>query len=214
MFLTILKVLVAAINFKRGPTVSQPAPQPEPAKPEPVKPEQPKPMRKVVVTRGPSTDMGTHSELTTEGFSCVVGEPPWVDMDGNGKRDPRVSCIRPWKGICLYTKSPSRKNKDGTPEWSYELQNAPDASGVRIHLGNYSGNVLKKFLSDSEACLLLGKTVADVLITEARREKSGTTLKSQRGVTDSRNTVAAFEKHMNYEPFELEIRNRPAEDAA
>lgn len=165
-------------------------------------------MKEVLVVRDPSSDVGTPGKLTApRGFECSTLEPSWIDADVNGKRDAGVSCIAEWSGVVKWTESNSRKNPDGSAEWSYELQGVPDAVGVRIHPGNFAGIKAKGLLSDSEACLLLGRAIMDVEIQEKRRVPGGP--KKQLGVTSSRDTVKAFVEHMGRDPFKLTIRWAP-----
>lgn len=130
----------------------------------------------------------TYSWLSTLGFECVVVELPWVDADKDGKRDRNVSRIVGGKFVCKYTKSPSRKNKDGTAEWSYELFGVPDADGVRMHRANWADQL--------QACLALGRAIMDI------KRPDGT---MKKGVSSSTDTIKAFEEHMGRKPFELTI---------
>ena len=164
-------------------------------------------MRKVTLTRLPGDDdSGTFGNLETEhGFKCVTGELPWVDLDGDKKRDRGVSCIAPGTYKCIFAESPSRKTADGKPEWTYRLQDVPDAEGILIHSGNFVGNKAKGYAADAKGCILLGKTVEEITLSDKKRASSGSKRASQKGVTSSKETVSAFIGHMNMEPFDLTI---------
>lgn len=164
-------------------------------------------MKQVLIVRIETGDDGTFGKLTgPNGYECYTAEPPWRDANGDGKRDPGVSCIRAWRGICRVTASPSRRNPDGSPEHSYELIDAPDVKGARMHPGNFAGDKAKGYLSDSEACVLLGRAILDVEISAKRRAAAGVTRTKQKGVSSSRDTVQAFMAHMGMGQFELTIR--------
>mgnify|MGYP001576587231 FL=1 len=150
-------------------------------------------MKQVTVTFIEGDAGNTFSKLSTDGFECYVVELAWIDADKDGKRDRNVSRIAGGKYDCKYTKSPSRKKKDGTAEWSYELQNVPDADGVRIHAANWADQL--------KACLALGRAIMDI------KRPDGT---MKKGVSSSGDTIRAFENHMGREPFEITITREVA----
>ena len=192
-------------------------------------------MKRVSLVRTETGDDGTFGKLVAPGsFECYTAELPWRDMDGDGKRDRGVSCFKNGLYVCRFTTSPSRKNPDGTPEASYELQAVPDAAGVRIHSGNFVGDIAKGYLSDSEACILLGRAIIEEMEIPAKRQAkivhasachhgkpehvdNGGTLRcrcictcprprtKQKGVSSSRDTVTAFVAHMAAGQFELDV---------
>lgn len=157
----------------------------------------------VTLTRLERGDSGTFGRFTCPGlFEYYSAELPWRDKDKDGKRDANVSCVAPGTYVCKYTKSPTRKNKDGSPEWSYELQGVPDATGVRIHAGNFAGDEALGYLSDSKACILLGAAILDLDVPERRRKGGG----KQKGVSSSRDTVNRFVAAMDKMSFRLTIK--------
>lgn len=90
-----------------------------------------------------------------------------------------ISCFAPGKYWCKHTMSPSFKIK------TYEVTGVPNRAGIRIHSANY--------VSQLRGCIALGDSHKDI---------------NGDGITDvaaSVNTVAKFEKTMNYEDFELHI---------
>lgn len=164
-------------------------------------------MKTATILRTETGDDGTYGKLIgPNGFECYTAELPWRDRDGDGKRDRGVSCIRVGTYICRWTVSPTRKNRDGSPEASYELQSVPDASGVRIHLGNFAGDKALGYVSDVEGCILPGRAIMDVEISAKKRAAAGVTRTTQKGVTSSGDTVAAFNALMGMGQFELTIK--------
>lgn len=168
-------------------------------------------MNKATLTRGPSSDEGTPGILVSENgvFKCATGELPWVDLDADGKRDKGVSRIKAGQYLAVFTCSPSRKNADDTPEWSYELQDVPDASGVRIHSGNFCGDRAKGYASDVEGCIILGADWVEIPIPPKKRAAQAVERTSQRGVSASRQTVATFQTFFERQTFMLTIVDAP-----
>ena len=166
-------------------------------------------MSRATLTRGPSSSDGTPGILVSENqaFRCATAEPPWVDLDGDGKRDKGLSRVKAGEYRCLFTVSPSRKNPDGTPEATYELQDTPDAAGVRIHAGNFAGDETKGYLSDSQACILVGADWVNMPIPAKKAHL--TKLSHQMGVSASRQTLATLHTFFNREPFTLSIIDAP-----
>lgn len=164
---------------------------------------------KMTLTRGPATDEGTPGILVSENgvFKCATGEPPWIDQDGDGKRDKGLGRIKAGEYLASYNGSPSRKNPDGTTEWTYELQGVPDASGVRIHAGNFCGDVTKGYLSDSQACILVGADWVQMPVPEKKRHLVKRA--HQRGVSSSRQTLSTLHAFLDYQPFMLKIVDAP-----
>lgn len=163
----------------------------------------------MTLTRGASSDEGTPGILVSENgvFKCATVEPPFADRDGDGKRDRGLDRIQAGEYLASFNGSPSRKNADGTQEWTYELQGVPDASGVRIHVGNFAGDVTKGYLSDSQACILVGADWVSMPIPAKRRDK--TTRTQQMGVSSSRQTLATLHTFLDYRPFMLTIVDAP-----
>ena len=176
-------------------------------------------MRRVILQRRPSSDEGTPGDLTIIGstFTCVTGELDWVDADGNGKRDPGMSRVKASSIIFEWAASPSRKNPDGSPEWSYRAKNAPDIEGMLIHAGNFCGRKDKGRVSDVLGCIIIGADWTDIVIPASKlaRASEEAALKGwppviytkQKGVSASKPTLSAFVAVMGKEPFELEVRD-------
>lgn len=164
-------------------------------------------MLEVKLRRYTQGDGGTFSDLVGPlGFQCAAGELPYRDLDGDGKRDSKRSRIIPGRYRVSWFKSPTRKNPNGSPEYTYRLEDVPDADGVLIHMGNFCGDITKGYISDVEGCIILGRAVLDILITDKIRLKHpGFERKSQIGVTSSWDTMQAFVAHMEKKPFMLTI---------
>jgi len=94
--------------------------------------------------------------------------------------EPKVSCIPSGSYDCRWSYSPSFKI------YTYEILNVPNRSGIRIHAANYSRQL--------KGCIALGTANADI-------DKDGTI-----DVTNSKATIAQFEKLMNGKTLKLTIR--------
>jgi len=167
----------------------------------------------VFVQREKSGPAGTPGWLKTAyagGFECATLEPDWVDLDGDGKRDANKSRFVGGAYPCHYVQSPTRRivvNGVETPEWTYRLYNVPDTVAPLIHAGNFAGRVDMGFVSDSEACMLLGRAHLELEIPTAKLAKfPGVSRTKQFGVSSSRDAVAAFVAHMGRKPFELVVK--------
>lgn len=90
-------------------------------------------MRRALLSRFESTDLGTYGLLTSEGFKCYMTERPWLD------NQKQVSCIPVGTYFCHWKRSP----KFGM---CYEVTGVPDRGSILIHPGNYYWN--------SHGCLL------------------------------------------------------------
>lgn len=137
----------------------------------------------VIITRKYS-DLETFGDLVAHRngkiFKCKTLELPWINNAKN------ISCVP--KGIYNVKQNFwSKKLKS-----YYLLQNVPSRNGIYMHEGNYAFK--KKGIPDIQGCILLGLSYADL--------DADQTL----DITTSKITVAAFEKFMNREPFELLIR--------
>ncbi len=162
----------------------------------------------VTVDRFRSDDDGTRSYLRTplNLFECCVGELPYRDVDGDGVTDRGLSCVPRGDYYCEFVQSPSRKNADGSFEWTYRLRNVPGRDGVLIHSGNFFGDKKKGRVAQVEGCLVLGRAFEEIEIPAAVRDKAGVERTRQLGVTSSRSTVQEFVKMMECKPFILRIR--------
>jgi hypothetical protein len=135
-------------------------------------------MTSVTITRTQSTPKETLGFLVAQNagatFSCKTLELPWLENKHN------ISCIPTGTYQVKFTRSLK------FPLGSYEVQNVPNRTGVRVHPGN--------FFTDIQGCILLGATTADI-------NKDG-----QLDVTASRNTIKSFEGFMGRKDFTLVIK--------
>lgn len=138
-----------------------------------------KDMKKVKIVRTFGNEKQTLGVLTTDNFTCKTLELP----DKNNAS--RISCIPVGKYICKYTKSPLFSKNAGKDVFTYAILSVPNRSGIRIHSVNFVRNLL--------GCVGLGSAHKDIDID------------GQLDIIHSGDTIRAFEKHMNYEDFELEI---------
>jgi len=128
----------------------------------------------VVLKRKKDNGVETIGDLSYGSFKSKTLERPWKD------NKPNISMIPEGKYLCKWTYS-LRFLK-----YTYELQNVPGRSGIRIHSGN--------FFFDVEGCILLGSDLTDI-------NSDG-----QLDVTDSRKTISSFETLMGKNDFILEIK--------
>lgn len=135
------------------------------------------PMNNVTITRITDDGKETIGTLTAQNngatFTCKTLELPWKD----NKND--ISCIPKGTYQVLYKFWPKKL------KYTYEVQNVPNRSGIKIHSGNYFSDVL--------GCILLGSNLVDL---------NGD---GEIDVASSRQTIAAFENFMQKKPFSLTI---------
>ena len=115
-------------------------------------------------------------------FVCYVLELPWRDNKNS------LSCIKPGRYLC----KPFYSKKFGNV---FILTDVDGRSYILIHTGNWAGDVLKKYLTNSQGCLLLG----DKVFVSKPGEKE------QIGVFNSRNTVRRFKSLIGNNEFYLTI---------
>lgn len=134
-----------------------------------------------VVLRQITDDEGTLGVLEIGPLKLYTLELP--DRNNAGSR----SCIPAGSYPVRWTRSPRLK------KYTYEILNVPGRAGIRIHGGNFAGDVSKGYISHSLGCPLLGERVGRV--------------NGQRAVLNSRSAVAKFERYMDGKPFTLEVIN-------
>lgn len=138
-------------------------------------------MKKVILQRKESSDHGTFGKIFVGEHVFFTGELPWRENRAN------VSCIPAGVYQCYWTPSPAFRRK------LYIVSDVKNRSGVRMHSANLMGDREKGFLSQLNGCISLG-------------EKLGF-LDGQKALLLSMPAMRKFEKLLNYEPFELEIRD-------
>ena len=123
------------------------------------------------------SDQGMESLFLHDSFKCNIFELPWRNNERN------ISCIP--SGI--YNLVPAKwRGKD-----VFLIKDVDGRTGVLTHWGNFAGDVLKGFKSDTLGCLLTGS-------------KWGW-INGQRAVLLSRVTFRNLWFHFNGEPFTLQI---------
>lgn len=133
------------------------------------------------IRRQLTDDQGTLGLFVTPGLQLFCLELPQRN-NATGR-----SCIPPGEYRVRWSRSPRLK------KYTYEIIGVPGRSGIRIHGGNFAGDVSLGYQSHSLGCPLLGERVG--------------VMSGQRAVMASRSAVAKFEKHMAGRPFILEIKN-------
>jgi hypothetical protein len=145
----------------------------------------------VDIVRSPSTSHGTFGQATAtnssgETMQFITLELPWK-LNARGK-----SCIPTGVYECDYGLSPSKG-------WVYKVFNVPDRSNILIHVGNFAGDTLKGYHTDSQGCILVGKTKSS-----GKPKKKDIT---QEMITHSRVTLSDLCSFMQHKSFTLEITN-------
>ena len=136
-------------------------------------------MRDVELFRLKRSDQGTEGLLVSRDFNCRTLELPWRN------NQQQISCIPSGD----YKVEIRISNKYGRIYWVRDVLNR---TYILIHSGNYAGDKSKGFKSHVMGCILLGK-------------KSGF-LGGQVAVLNSRVAVRQFMEDMEYESFNLHIR--------
>lgn len=138
-------------------------------------------MKTAVLRRTSTGDSGTFGILDVAGRRFSTGELP---DRGNVHN---LSSIPAGVYLCRWTFSPHFQRH------TYELIDVPGRENVRIHVGNWAGDVTKNLRSNVDGCILLGQTCADI--------------DGQYGVTASGDAIKEFERMMAGEDFHLAIVN-------
>lgn len=147
-------------------------------------------LRKVILTRFPTSDEGTFGQLIADsGWFCATGELPWRD------NVPDISCILPGIYTCNYRWSEKHQRS------VYHVDGVVGHTAIEVHSANLMGDPAKGYLKQLLGCVALGQAVS---VFPAGTLPGQT--KAQRGVTGSFDDVLAFEKEMAHQDFELWIR--------
>lgn len=119
---------------------------------------------------------------------CKTLERPWVDTNGDGRRDRGVSCIA--AGEYVFTRRlDSPKHGE-----CFEGQDIPDASNIQIHAANLPDEL--------EGCIALGKAFGPV-----QRKRDANPLP---GIVSSKAAVASFmERMQGVDAFRLAVVDPP-----
>lgn len=131
-------------------------------------------MKTITLTRTLDTGIESLGDLITDGFACKTLERPWLNNQKN------ISCIPKGVYTVKYTFSPRLLR------YTYEVQNVPNRSGIRIHSGNY--------FFDTDGCILLGTGYQDI-----NSDK-------KTDVISSKVTITKFEALLNKQDFTLIVK--------
>ena len=136
---------------------------------------------KALLLRWKTGDQGTFGVIVCGGGQHLfTGELPWKN------NQPNISCIP----AGTYTVRVRVSNRFGRV---YEITGVDGRTYILFHQGNFSGDRELGFRSNVAGCVLLG----------LRRGK----LLGQEAVLNSRLARRRFEISMDFQPFELEVRN-------
>lgn len=158
-------------------------------------------MRKqVCIQRGASRDDGTPGRLTIAGsdFSCIT-----LELSDRGNAN-MISCIPCGKYLVRWT-----NHKEHGFCW--EVLNVTGRTAILIHSANLAGNTEQGYCKQLLGCIALGQSLEIF--------KAGTSFhvegphgpeveqlsRDQRGITESKKTLMAFNAIMGTEDFDLTI---------
>ncbi len=140
-----------------------------------------KAVRVAILIRLQSSDQGTFGLLRTPlGFQACTAELPWRD---NARS---LSCIPAGAYEAVWTFSPTFRRM------MYVLTGTAPREGIRLHAGNLAGDVRRGLKTHFLGCIGLGLGYGFI--------------HGQRAIVRSAPAVLAFQEHMEYEPFRLDIR--------
>lgn len=128
----------------------------------------------VTITRLSDDGVQSLGILSVGSFTCKTLERPWKNNQKN------ISCIPKGTYTVKWTYSPRLL------KYTYEVQNVPGRTGIRIHPGNY--------FFDVDGCILLGNGYQDI-----NNDK-------KIDVINSKLTLGAFESLMQKKDFVLVIQ--------
>lgn len=126
-------------------------------------------------------DQGSFGRLIAGGFTCFTGELPWRENRGS------VSCIPDGRYRVVWAPSPRLKRN------TYRLLDVPRRAGILKHSANLMGDVELGFRAQLNGCIALGERLG--------------WMDGQKALLLSAPAVRRFCEFMNFQPFDLEIRN-------
>lgn len=133
-------------------------------------------------------DQGTPGVMT-----CDTGTQFYSLEAPDRNNEPDFSRIPAGTYLCELEESYQFHERDGTRAMLYHVQDVPGRTAVKMHWGNFAGDVRKGWLSSVKGCVLQG-TQRGVL-------------KGQKAVLDTNNGVHQFIEEMNREPFKLIVKD-------
>lgn len=141
--------------------------------------------------RTSESDQGTFGHLIIDDKHWYAGELPDRDNEPNISRFDEGDYI-------------AKHRADGKHGECYELEGVPGRTVIQVHVGNYVGDVSKKFISDVLGCIVPGKGRAKAIPTKKGKPISD---KKQEMVTSSGKAMKEFLKYMNKEDLLLHVVN-------
>lgn len=157
--------------------------------------------QKVILQRTVSRDDGTLGNISIVGspFSCYS-----LELSDRGNVND-ISCIPPGFDVPSWTDHPEHG-------WCWQLQNVVGRQAILIHPANLAGNTEQGYAKQVLGCIALGMGVAIFKAGTVFHVEGPSGLvveplsRDQRGITDSRAAIAAFNQVMGTDDFDLEIR--------
>ena len=139
-------------------------------------------MADAILTRLDRGDQGTFGRIVAGSLSLYSGELAWRD------NKPNVSCL-PEPGLhrVVWTWSPRFRR------FMYLLLGTEPRAGIRIHPANFMGDESLNYRRQLNGCVALGERLGWI--------------ERQKALLVSAPAVSRFERHMQWKPFTLEIRN-------
>ena len=141
----------------------------------------------IILQRQETGDQGTFGIMTlSPNVIFHTGELPQ-------KKDIKnLSCIPAGSYSCLWTQS------EHFPDGTYQVLDVLGRSGIRIHYGNFCGDVTKGWQSDVLGCILIGM---------GKGTETNEFDKEQQVVLHSRMAFKNLSSFMNKMPFKLTIKD-------
>ena len=152
---------------------------------------------------------GTFGEITCEcgKFRCYTLELPYRDVDGDGKRDPKKSCVARPAEILFKWRTDSPAHGECYEEWddpdTPEREDAKDIDNMQIHSANLAGDVQEGYVAQLKGCIAPGEAV--VRFRKGSRVGGHELQKDQMGVASSGAATKRLEEHFGGEIFKLKI---------
>jgi len=152
---------------------------------------------------------GTLGVLTCEcgEFLCYALELPYRDLDKDGKRDPKKSCVAAPAEILFKWRTDSPSHGECYQEWddpdTPQREDARDIEFMQIHSANLAGDVEEGFVAQLEGCIAPGESI--VRFRGGSKVGGKELQKDQLGVSASRTATKRLEEHFRKEIFKLRI---------
>jgi hypothetical protein len=136
---------------------------------------------RAILQRCESTDEGTFGRLSVKGVDFFSGELPWRNNASN------ISCIPSGIYRVKWTLSPRFKR------FMYLVTEVKSRSGIRFHSANLCGDKSLGLRCQLNGCISLGQNIGFI--------------DGQRALLFSKPAIRRFEKLLDKQDFDLEIRD-------